>query len=475
MELHILYLNDVHGYLTPHNELFYDQSGERIETVGGYSRIATLVHRIRRRHPSALLFDGGDTFHGTYPMVESKGEAIIPVLNHLSFDAMVGHWDFAYGPKQLKHILSKLNHPMLGINVFHEDGSLFFDPHVMLMVDDLRVGVIGICSAIIGESMPAEFSEGLTITNGIDELPAHIAQLKSDGADLIIVLSHNGFPQDMHMLDTVSGIDICLSAHTHNRLYEPVRVGESILIQCGCHGSFLGHLALQMDGKRITGHEYQLMKVDNHIQPDSDMERIIETVQKPYPSLEKNIVGRTTSTLHRYDTLNSSMDSLLLHALMHVSGTTVAFSNGWRYGAPIGPSDITEDDLHNIIPVNPPVSTVEMTGREIKTMLEKNLERTFSSEPMKQMGGYAKRCAGLRIHLRIEHPAGHRIQEIYRGDAHLHPDETVKVSFVTTQGVPPNMGTNRQDLDITAVDAMKQFLRDHPEFDAGKEPVFVLA
>lgn len=474
MEFNILYLNDVHGYLEPHPELFYKNSGEYIEIVGGYARIATLIQQLRRDNTHALLFDGGDTFHGTLPVVSTKGESLIPVLNKLSFNAMVGHWDFAYGPQQLQNILSQLNYPMLGINVYNEDDSLFLQPYLVIEVESLKIGIIGICSNIIDKTMPARFSQGLKITSGMDELPAYIKQLKDDQVDIIVLMSHNGFPQDMHLLQNISGVDICLSAHTHNRLYKPEIVNNTILIQCGCHGSFLGHLKLNIADRRIVGHSYELLKVSQEISPDAEMAGIIDNILLAYKDVKMKVVGNTQKTLHRYDTINSSMDNLLLNAVMHVSDTKISFSNGWRYGSPIGTGEITEDDLYNIIPMNPPVSTVDLTGQEIIDMLEENLERTFSSEPMDQMGGYVKRCGGLRVNLRIENPKGHRIQEIYFEDEHLQPNKIYTVSFVTSQGVPQNIGKNRKELDIKAVDAMKQFLKDTPEFVVDDDSLFAL-
>ena len=90
MQLSIAYINDVHGYLEPHAELFYNGGNEIIETAGGYAQIATVFKRIQKENPYTLFFDGGDTFHGTLPLIQSKGEAIIPILNKLDFIAMVG-------------------------------------------------------------------------------------------------------------------------------------------------------------------------------------------------------------------------------------------------------------------------------------------------------------------------------------------------------------------------------------------------
>ena len=464
MTLDLLFLNDVHGYLEPHSELFYNNKDEYTEEVGGYARIASLIKELRQNNPHTLLFDGGDTFHGTLPLVKTKGEALVPILNELDFEAMVGHWDFGYGPDQLKSLLSQLNYPMLGINVYSADGSLFLKPYTVISTGEMKVGVVGICSNIIDKTMPKHFSEGLKITSGLDELPQYIKQMKSEGADLIILLSHNGFPQDIHILNQVDGVDVCLSAHTHNRLYKSVMVNNAIVVQSGCHGSFLGHLRLNITNKKIASHAYHLRKIDQEIDPDEGIAAMVSDAMKPYQEMKRHVVGTTDHILHRYNTLNSSMDNFLLAAIKHASNTQIAFSNGWRYGAPIPKGDITEMDLYNIIPMNPIISTVELSGREIIAMLEENLERTFSSHPLDQMGGYIKRCVGLRVNFRIENPKGHRIQEVYFADEHLQPDAFYKVSYVTSQGVPPNIGRNREDLEIHAVEAMKSFLISQPHY-----------
>ncbi len=298
--------------------------------------------------------------------------------------------------------------------------------------------------------------------------------MKSEGADLIILLSHNGFPQDVHILNQVDGIDVCLSAHTHNRIYESVLVNNTIVIQSGCHGSFLGHLQLHIKNKRIDTHTYDLRKIDSKIEPDEHIASLVSGVTKPYEELKNNVIGTTNSILHRYNTLNSSMDDFLLAAIKYASNTEIAFSNGWRYGAPIPKGDITEMDLYNIIPMNPIISTVELSGKEITEMLEENLERTFSSNPLNQMGGYVKRCAGLHVNFRIENPKNHRIQEIYFADKHLESDVYYRVSYVTSQGVPPHIGRNRFDLEIHAVEAMKQFLSEEPQYLAASKESFHL-
>jgi S-sulfosulfanyl-L-cysteine sulfohydrolase len=169
-------------------------------------------------------------------------------------------------------------------------------------------------------------------------------------------------------------------------------------------------------------------------------------------------VGRTKTDLNRSTVLESTMDNFLLQSLIDQTEADVAFSNGWRYGAPVPVGPITMNDLYNIIPMNPPVSVVTLTGRDIWQMLEENLERTFSRDPYQQMGGYVKRCLGLNVYFKIENPAGARIQELFVHGKRLQLDKKYIVAFVTSQGVPLGYGTERKDLEVRATEAMQQFL-----------------
>ena len=156
------------------------------------------------------------------------------------------------------------------------------------------------------------------------------------------------------------------------------------------------------------------------------------------------------------------MDNFLLQVLLENTGAQLAFSNGWRYGAPIIPGEITLNDLYNMIPMNPPVSTVEITGQELRDMLEDNLERTFSCDPYMQMGGYVKRCLGLNLYFKIENPPGQRIQKLFVGNEEVKPDQYYTAAFVTSQGVPQKYGRNREDRSVRIIDAMQAYLVKNP-------------
>ncbi|MDP3387077.1 MAG: bifunctional metallophosphatase/5'-nucleotidase [Eubacteriales bacterium] len=459
--LNIIQLNDSHSYFELHQELFW-QGGQAVyRPTGGYARIATIVKNIRSENTKGFLFcDCGDTLHGTYPALHSQGEAMIPVLNALGIDAMTAHWEFAFGPEIFQERASELNYPVLALNVFDQrTKKLIFPPYIVKEIGGLRIGLIGAASNIIDKTMPPSFSKGIEFTLGLEELPPIIDTLRNqEKADLIILISHLGFPQDMKLVEEVSGIDICLSGHTHNRLYKPVLQGETLVIQSGCHGSFLGHLELELEGNKIIDYKHRLIEVEETIAPDPEVEEIIRQVLEPYKKELSTVVGRTSTALNRATTLETTMDNFLLQVLLENTGAQLAFSNGWRYGAPIIPGEITMNDLYNIIPMNPPISTTEISGKELLTMLEENLERTFSCDPYLQMGGYVKRCLGLNVYFKIENPSGNRIQKLFIGNEEVNPERYYTAAFVTLQGVPQQFGRNREDRPDRIIDAMQSYL-----------------
>jgi 2',3'-cyclic-nucleotide 2'-phosphodiesterase (5'-nucleotidase family) len=461
-ELTIVQINDTHGYLDAHQEMFRNGSGFSHRVVGGYAKISGLLKQVRQEcgRDSVLALDNGDTLHGTFPAVHSKGEVLLEPLNKLELHAWTVHWDTVYGPHRLKELAGKLNHPLLAVNGYHDaSDEPAFQPSVVVKRGGVTVGIIGIAAYIIDKTFPKQSSTGLRFTLGRDELPTQVRYLRErEGAELIVVLSHLGFPQDCKLAAEVGGIDVLLSGHTHNRLFQPVVVNGATIIQSGCHASFVGRLDIEMDGTKVGGIRHRLITLDDSIASDADMQALVDGIYAPHRDMLAEVVGETATALNRYTTLESTMDNMLVDAIADAAGTEIAFSNGWRYGAPISVGNITVNDLWNIIPTNPLLETVDMTGAEVWDMMEENLERTFSPNAYKQMGGYAKRCRGVNIYVKIENPAGMRIQEFFVLGERLEKDKTYHVAFVTEQGVAKKYGHNRRALDITAIDALKQYL-----------------
>lgn len=457
-------MNDSHGYLDSHYEYFWKNGKQFYRKVGGYSRIKNFFDKIRNeRENSVLILDNGDTIHGTYSVVKSKGKVLIPILNKMRFDAWTVHWDFAYGPNYLKDFSKKLNYPLLAINCYHKNTKdLVFEPYKVVYKNKIKIGIIGIANTIVDKTMPEHFSKGIFLTLGDKELNYFVQKLKKEeNVDTIVVLSHLGYPQDVKLARETNDIDVFVSGHTHNRLYEPITVNGTIIIQSGCHGSFIGRVDLVLKNKKIVEYKHKLRVIDEKIVPDKKIQHLVDNALRPHSDILKQVVGKTKIGLARDRVLETTMDNLLLKALINVSGAEVAFSNGWRYGAAIPPGEITINDLWNIIPTNPPVSTCDISGEELIDMMEENLDKTFANNPYDQQGGYIKRCYGLNIYFKVENAKGLRIQEFFVGDNKIDRKKKYKAVFVTTQGIPQKYGENRKDLDIKAIDALKEYIKNN--------------
>ncbi|MFP4050570.1 MAG: bifunctional metallophosphatase/5'-nucleotidase [Thermoplasmata archaeon] len=462
-DLTILQMNDSHAYLDLHDEYFWKGGEQQYREVGGYARITSYFNKVKEKNPgSVLILDNGDTIHGTYSVVKNRAENMVPILNKMGFDAWTAHWDFAYGPEHLIDLSDKLDYPLLAINCYYEDtDELVFDPYRVIEKNGLKIGLIGIANTIVDKTMPEHFSEGIYLTLGDEELPKYIDELRNDkDVDIVVVLAHQGYPQEVKLAKEVDGIDVLISGHTHNRLYEPVDVNDTIIIQSGCHGSFIGRLDLKIDKNGIEDHHHKLVEIDKNIKPDDEVQKMIDDIKKPHKEMLNEVIGETEIGLARDKVMETTMDNLLLKALIDASGAEIAFSNGWRYGSPVPPGEITMEDLWNIIPTNPPVSVCEITGQELWDMMEENLENTFAKDPYDQMGGYVKRCYGINVYFKVENAENLRINEFFVGDERLDKDKKYKAAFVTTQGIPARYGSNRKDLDIDAITALKRYVKD---------------
>ncbi|MGD2247077.1 MAG: bifunctional metallophosphatase/5'-nucleotidase [Candidatus Methanofastidiosia archaeon] len=459
-KLTVLQMNDSHGYIESHYEYYWEGGREVYQKAGGYARIASYINQVKKECDTVVL-DNGDTLHGTYPAVSTKGEALIPVLNMVGLDGMTAHWEFAYGPEHFKAVVEQLEYPMLAINCYNEHtGDLVFDPFCIVERGGMRIGVTGIAATIVDKTMPDHFSKGIFFTLGNEELPGYIHHLKEEEkVDVVVVVSHLGYPQELQLAKEVKGIDVLLSGHTHNRLYNPVVVQNTVVIQSGCHGSFLGRLDLLIEDKKVKNFRHELVDINESIPVDPEVDEIVKGLTESHPELD-TVVGYTTTNLTRNRVMESTMDNVLLQALVNETGTEVAFSNGWRYGAPVPVGPVTLNDIWNIIPTDPFVSVCEITGQELWDMMEENLERTFSRDPYQQMGGYVKRCFGLNVYFKIENPHGKRIQEFFINGNRVDKSAEYSACFVTTQGIPEQYGHNRQDLDITGVEAVRQYMEE---------------
>ncbi|HYF08462.1 MAG TPA: thiosulfohydrolase SoxB [Acetobacteraceae bacterium] len=389
----------------------------RYGPMGGADRIATVVKAIRAERPGrTILLDGGDTWQGSWTSLRTQGADMIAVQRALGVEAMVAHWEFTYGADRVKAAREELGFPFLGANVqdteWNED---VFDHTAVFERGGVKVAVIGQAFPYTPIANPRwmipEWSFGIKE----EKIRERVQAARADGAQLVVLLSHNGFPVDRQLARRVEGIDVILTGHTHDALPRPVQVGNTLLIATGSHGKFVTRLDVEVRDGRMAAFRHALIPVfSNAIAPDAEMAALVRRVREPYAAELSRVVGRTETPLWRRGNTAGTMDDLICDALLSERDAEIALSPGFRWGTTLLPgTDITAEDVwaHTAI-TYPNAYRMTMTGETIKTILEDVAENLFNPDPYYQQGGDMVRTGGLRFTLDIAQPQGRRISDL---------------------------------------------------------------
>lgn len=466
--LTFIQLNDTHAQMNLHWEYFWENGHAVYRKAGGFARLATLIRQIRAHHKeSCLLVDCGDEIHGTGVAQWTQGAGVVLPLKALSIDAMTpGNWEFGFGPEVLRTRISEMGFPVLCCNVYEAaTTSPAFQTLIVREVGGLRVGLLGVTSPIVIERMPKHFGQGLRFADALEALPRHVHELREkDKVDLVVLISHMGLPQDLRLAEAVHGIDIVLSSHTHDRLTRPLVVGKTVIIQSGFSGSFLGRLTVEVANGHVCAFEHELVEVAESTEPDSAVQEIVDEQIGPYRDRLDEVVGSIASPLHRMAVLESPMDNLITDSFLSLTKADVAFSHGWRYGAPVIAGEVTQGDLWQIIPTNPEVFTAQMTGEEMRKTLEESLESVYAPDALRQKGGYPIRVSGLSAVVRINNPKGARVQQLEIGGKRYRSDHLYTVAGAGEQDL--SLASDRKATGVKAIDAIGSYLKTRAPVDA---------
>src|SRR5476651_2148954 len=385
--------------------------------IGGLDRMATLIKAIRAERPGkVLLLDGGDTWQGSYTSLESKGADMVKIMNALKPDAMTGHWEFTYGAKRIEELVKQLTFPFLAGNVKEATwGDAVFEASTIVSRSDLSIGVIGQAFPYTPVANPRYMIPDWSFGIEEEKIAKRVTGLRDSGVDLVVLLSHNGFDVDRKLASRVKGIDVILTAHTHDAIPDVTKVGETLLVAAGSHGKFLARLDLEVDERKIVNYAFRLIPIlSDVIQPDPEMAAMIKDIRAPHQDALAKVLGHTDSLLYRRGTFNGTFDDLICQALLKERDAEIALSPGFRWGSSLLPGQaITGDDLFNQTAITYPAAyRNQMTGATLKDVLEDVADNLFSPDPYYQQGGDMVRAGGLAYTLDIAKPVGQRISDM---------------------------------------------------------------
>ncbi|WP_411352655.1 thiosulfohydrolase SoxB [Leisingera aquaemixtae] len=386
--------------------------------VGGLDRVSTIINAIRADRPDALLLDGGDTWHGSYTCHHTQGQDMVNVMNALKPDAMTFHWEFTLGSDRVNEIVENLPFAALGQNIFDsewDEPAELFKPYKFFERGGANVAVIGQAFPYMPIANPGwmfpEYSFGIRD----EHMQAMVDEVRAAGADVVVVLSHNGFDVDKKMASRVRGIDVILSGHTHDALPEPVLVGKTHIIASGSNGKFVSRVDLDVRDGQLMGLRHKLIPVfSDVIAPDPAVAQLIEAERAPFKAQLEEVIGQTDTLLYRRGNFNGTWDDLICDALLSEREADIAMSPGVRWGPSLVPGDdITREDIWNVTSMSyGEAYRSEMTGEFIKVILEDVADNIFNPDPYYQQGGDMVRIGGMGYRIDITKPQGERISEM---------------------------------------------------------------
>ena len=403
-------------YALTHND--FSALAQQYGRVGGLDRVATVIKAIRADRPDAILLDGGDTWHGSYTCHHSQGQDMVNVMNALKTEAMTFHWEFTLGSDRVHEIIDTLPFPALGQNIFDaewDEPADYFEPYTFFERGGSKIAVIGQAFPYMPIANPGwmfpEYSFGIRDEN----MQEMVDEVRGLGADLVVVLSHNGFDVDKKMASIVSGIDIILSGHTHDALPEPVLVNETVIVASGSNGKFVSRVDLDVRNGKMMGFKHKLIPIfSDVIAPDPDIAALIDEERAPYKSQLSEVIGQSQSLLYRRGNFNGTWDDLICQAMIEEREADISMSPGVRWGPSILPGqDITREDIWNVTSMSyGKVYRTEMTGEFLHVILEDVADNLFNPDPYYQQGGDMVRIGGMGYRIDINKSQGRRISDL---------------------------------------------------------------
>jgi len=419
--------------------LDYVAAAQNYGKMGGFAHMATLIKQVKANRPGALLLDGGDTWQGSGTALWTNGQDMVDAALALGVDVMTPHWEMTLGEKRVMEIVNgdfKGKVSFIAQNIKTADfGDMVFNPYVMKVQNSIQVAIIGQAFPYTPIANPRYFTPDWTFGIQEENMQKTIDEVRSKGAKVVVLLSHNGMDVDLKMASRVRGLDAIMGGHTHDGVPAPVKVknagGVTLVTNAGSNSKFLGVLDFDVKGGKPVDFRYKLFPIFSNLIPaDPTMSNLITKIRAPYEAKLNEKLATTEGLLYRRGNFNGSFDQLILDGLMAQKNAEIAFSPGFRWGTSLLPGQaITRENLLDQTAITYPYTTVtNMTGETIKTILEDVADNLFNPDPYYQQGGDMVRVGGMQYAIDPAQTAGKRITDMRLNGKPIEASKTYKVA-----------------------------------------------
>jgi 5'-nucleotidase / UDP-sugar diphosphatase len=460
-KLTILHINDFHGRILP------DAENDPKRPVAGAAHLVAMVKAERAKNPTGtLLLSAGDMFQGSPESNLFHGAPVIEMMNELKFDAMaLGNHEFDWGIGVLNGMRRKAAFPFLSANVVNDKGFLMPGMRAYRIVqrNKAKVAVIGVTTQETGYTTKPDNVKDVVFLNPESVVPRLIKEVRAQGATVVVVLSHLGLDADKRLAANVRGIDVIVGGHSHTEIPKPLKAeNNTIIVQAGAYGAYLGILELTTDSQtgRVTGFtdtsELKRVSAGPKDKTDRKVALMVKHYEERLNPIFAAVVGETSIDLATYRDRESNLGNLITDAMREASGARVAVQNSGGIRSPIAAGPITMRQAYKTLPFDNLLITMDLTGRQIKTLLEQS---ESSEHGLMQL-------SGLTVAYDRKRPAGNRVVKASINGEPVDENKTYRVATndflaaggdrieVLTRGEFPLRGDNLRDIFV-------QYLQKH--------------
>jgi S-sulfosulfanyl-L-cysteine sulfohydrolase len=456
IKIQVLQTTDVHCQIHPHDEMFWENNRAVFRKTGGYAHLATYFKEARKKNKNTLIIDTGDMFQGSKLSVKTTGRAMLPILNNMGYDLYIpGNWEVVYYKDNMQKLMGGLNAPKLCTNMYHDlgdgqRGELIFQPYNIWRVAGVKIGFLSYTDHLVPKRQSPNYSKGIIYTKPEENLAHYVDVLRNqEGCDYVILLSHLGLSQQISLANHPSceGVDYIFGGDTHERVREPIICKYAKVVEPGAFGSFVGKLELTVDNGEITGEAYELVEINaTKIPADKGMQKVIAENEAPFQEDIYKVVGYSTLPLYRYFVIENTIDTMILNALKwQVPDVDIALSNGFRFCPPrttpdeTGNIPITKGFVFDMLPVDSVLRRGEVTGKQIRVWLEKELNNVFAEDASKRFGGWVIKFQGMEVAFNAFAPMNERVKEVTVGGMPLEDEKIYSMMACERDGDPDDV------------------------------------
>ena len=429
------------GSLEAHAFTYLDfvEAAKTYGKVGGFAHLSTLVKKMKASRSGALLLDGGDTWQGSGTALWTNAQDMVDACKLLGVDVMTLHWESSYGAERVKEIEEKDFAGKIDIVAQNVKTTDFedpvFKPYVIKNINGVPVAIVGQAFPYTPIANPRWHTPDWSFGIRDEDMQQAVVAARAEGAQVVVVLSHNGMDVDLKMASRVTGIDAIFGGHTHDGMPAPTVVenagGKTLVTNAGSNGKFLGVMDFDVKDGKVADFRYKLLPVFSNLLPaDPEMAAFIDKTRAPFLEKLTEKLAVTEGLLYRRGNFNGSWDQLIVDALIAEKDAEIAFSPGFRWGTSLLPGDtITMEHLLDQTAITYPWTTLtEMSGEMIKTILEDVADNLFNPDPYYQQGGDMVRVGGLQYTCDPNAAMGKRIDNMMLKGKPIEAGKTYKVA-----------------------------------------------